>query len=82
MANFSDTKLKWLMVVLMVTIVFACAKPYYGYTRQEWDGMSDTYKSKIQAEYQQVLDAKNSQKHKDLIEEHRQKTIDFGFEMQ
>jgi len=62
----------------MIVLLSACSKPYYGYTRDEWNNLPEKEKAAVKAEYQQAIDAKNSQQQMDLIEEHRQKTIDFG----
>lgn len=65
-------------VLTGIILISGCSSPYYGYTKQEWDGFSEKEQAAIKAEYQTVIDAKNNQAHTDKINDRTQSVIDYG----
>ena len=58
--------------------LISCATPYYGYTKNDWESLSEEEQTAVKAEYQDIIDSKKEQKHKDLLESYKQKIIDAG----
>lgn len=69
-------------ITILILICSGCMKPYYGYSENEWIKLSDQEKKAVKLEYQQIINAKNSQRHADLVEERKQEVIDFGVSAQ
>lgn len=66
------------LVVLITLVCSGCVAPYYGYSENEWNNLSENKKRATKAEYQQIIDAKKSQQHADLINERKQQIINRG----
>lgn len=67
------------MPLFMVSFaVSGCATEYYGYSRQQWNAFSQEEQTAIAKEYDYILEEKEQQRHKDLIESYRQKIIERG----
>ena len=67
-----------ILIPALVCVLSACATPYYGYTKSRWQTLSDAEKAAAKAEYQQVIDAKNNQRHDALLEAREQQVLKKG----
>lgn len=56
----------------------ACARPWYGYTREEWRQLSADEQAAARAEYEFIIDQREAQNHEDQIEDRKQSIIDYG----
>jgi hypothetical protein len=56
----------------------SCSTPYYGYTKEKWNNLSEEKKISTKHVYQAITDIRNSQSHKDKINERTQSVIDYG----
>lgn len=70
----------FLIPMLLVLVSLGCAKPYYGYTKAEWDNLTDEERSVIKQDYEFLIEAQNQQKHGDTIDARTQSIIDRGTE--
>jgi hypothetical protein len=60
-------KLMTVSVIVAPLALFRCAKPYYGYTKGEWDQLSKEEILSARSEYEQVLYDKDTMRHEDMI---------------
>ena len=69
------------LILFMVTalmLLFGCVKPYYGYTKAEWEQLSPEEQNSVKSEYEQVLHDKNTMAHEKMIDDRKQQVIDLG----
>jgi len=59
-------------------MVVSCATPYYGYSKSDWDKLTDEEQNAAKAEYKTIIDEKNEQRHQDTIDGMKQNVIDRG----
>lgn len=64
--------------IFVVVIMQGCATPYYGYSKSDWDAMSEIDKVAIKEEYEFIKNTQAQQKHKDIIGARTQSIIDRG----
>lgn len=76
--NIEQQYMKNILLLLSVVLCFSCAKPYYGYSKQEWNSLSIEERTAVRAEYQDIISAKHAQEHEDLLEQRKQSVIDLG----
>ena len=62
----------------LVILSAACATPYYGQTKNEWDKLPEKDQKAIQTEYDEIIFYKNQQQHQNRIEDRRQQVIRRG----
>lgn len=67
-----------LLFLMLSIMVQSCSTPYYGYTKEKWNNFTEEEKISIKNEYQAITDIRNSQSHKDKINERTQSVIDYG----
>ena len=66
------------LILLSVTLCFSCAKPYYGYSKQDWDKLPVEQQRIIKAEFQPIIDSTRLQAHKNMMQKRKQSLIDLG----
>ncbi len=62
--------------------LLACSTPYYGYTKEDWDNLTEQERINIKDEYRAILATKNNQAHADKIDTRKQSIINYGIEKQ
>lgn len=62
----------------LVLVLGACARPWYGYSRDEWRRLSADEQAAARAEYEFIIEQREAQKHEDLIDDRKQSIIDYG----
>jgi hypothetical protein len=67
-----------LFVMLATATLMGCSSPYYGYSQQEWNSLSEEEKLSIKKQYLQIVDSKVEQRHEDRIDARTQSVIDRG----
>jgi len=67
-----------LSIISVLFILQACTTQYYGHTKNEWDNFSKEEKMAIKLEYQEIIDSRNKQAHKDIINSRTEQVIDMG----
>jgi len=65
-----------LVVVLLTT--FGCTKPYYGYSKTEWEELTEEEQQAVKSQYARVLHDKDTMRHEDMIDDRKQQVIDLG----
>ena len=68
---------KTILISILITLS-ACAKPYYGYSKQEWNALSIPQRQAVIKEYQPIIDAKRAQQYHDDIARQKETLIDLG----
>ena len=63
---------------IILLALTGCAKPYYGYTKSEWDQLSPEEQLAAKSERETVLHEKNTMRHEDMIDDRKQQVIDLG----
>jgi len=72
-------KFRTIACILLVIVVFqGCSTPYYGYSKEGWESLSDEERIAKKEEYQVIIDSKKQQAHKDIIDARTQSVIDLG----
>ncbi len=51
--------MKYLLLMIPVYFISACAMENYGYTDQQWASMTEEEKEKVKKEFTQAVNAKN-----------------------
>lgn len=69
----------FLSVILMV-FCMGCSMFYYGYTKEEWNALSEQTKHEVKQEYQRVMETKEAQKHDDIIEKRDESVGGYGIQ--
>lgn len=59
-----------LTVAVVMFGLQACATPYYGYSKADWDNLGEAQRATIRQAYQVVVDSRQDQAHRDLIDSH------------
>jgi len=67
-----------LSITTVLFILQACTTQHYGHTKNEWDNFSKEEKMAIKLEYQEIIDSRNKQDHKNIIESRTEQVIDMG----
>ena len=67
-----------LCTILVIILLLGCATPYYGYSKTEWEKLSDEEKKAAQTEYDEIIQFKYRQKHEDQFEDRKQQIINRG----
>ncbi len=70
------------LLMISASLLQACSSPYYGYTKNEWDSLTDEQRTIVKEEYQAVITARNNQSHTDKLDERTQSIIEFGVNRQ
>ena len=60
--------------------LLGCSTPYYGYSKDDWNNLSEEERIAIKKEYQFIIEARERQKHEDVIDARTQSVIDLGVE--
>ena len=63
---------------MAVFLLASCATPYYGYSKQEWQKLTEVEKKAAQKEYEEIIRFKYHQKHEDQLEDRKQSVINRG----
>jgi len=71
-------KLVKLYLTIVIILFVGCATPYYGYTKTEWEKLSDEEKKVAQAEYDEIIHFKYRQEHEDQFDDRKQQIINRG----
>jgi hypothetical protein len=66
------------LYVVGVMFLSGCSMFYYGYTKEEWDALSEQTKIEVKKEYQRVMETKEAQKHDDVIEQRDESVGGYG----
>ncbi len=75
----SNTKIiRSTFFLTIATFLTSCATPYYGYSENDWNKLSDDERKTTRSEYKDIVDAKNDQRHRDKINSMKDKIIDRG----
>ena len=70
-----------IFLILSFTLAVAgCSSPYYGYTKADWNNLSDEQQIAIKQEYQNIIDSKSEQAHQDIIDARTRSIINRGVE--
>lgn len=69
-----------LFIISSLFIIQSCAKPYYGYSEEQWNKLSSLERESIKSEYKTILDSKQSQDHDNIINARDQSIKDFAKE--
>ena len=65
--------------VLMSVLTFsAYANPYYGYSKEEWDKLSEQQQQAVKKEYAEMLKKKKDLEHDQLLRERDEQIIRRG----
>jgi len=67
-----------IIILLTINMAYGCSAPYYGYTRSEWDNLTEEKKAAIKDEYKIIIDSRNEQKHTDKINSRTQSVLESG----
>ena len=70
--------MKMLIIFCAIIALASCAKPYYGYSEQEWHALSFPEQQAVIKEYQPILEAKRAQQHSDEIARQKETLLDLG----
>ena len=65
-------------LVIATLLIVGCATPYYGYSKEEWQKLSDEEKKVAEKEYEEIIQFKYRQEHEDQFEHQKQKMINRG----
>ena len=74
--NFRNILLSGILFSL-VTLV-ACANSYYGYSKEEWDKLSEQQQQAAKQEYEEMLQKKKDLEHDQLLRERDEQIIRRG----
>ena len=66
------------LVLLFFLAFTACASSYYGYSKEEWDKLSEEQKQAAKQEYEEILKKKKDLEHDQLLRERDQQVIRRG----
>ncbi|WP_455220375.1 hypothetical protein [Kaarinaea lacus] len=69
-----------IIIIIIILVLSACATPYYGYSKKEWERLSEEEKQAAQAEYKEIINYKLRRKHEDQFEARKQQIIQRGVE--
>lgn len=65
-------------ILLGVLSFVACANPYYGYDKEEWEKLSEEQQQTIKQEYEEMLKKKKDWEHDQLLRERDEQVIRRG----
>ena len=65
-------------VLISVLTFSACANPYYGYSKEEWDKLSEQQQQAVKKEYAEMLKKKKDLEHDQLLRERDEQIIRRG----
>ena len=63
---------------MAVFLLVSCVTPYYGYSKEEWQKLTELEKKTAQEEYEEIIRFKYRQEHEDQFEERKQSVINRG----
>ena len=66
------------MTVFISCLLQACSVFYFGHTKEEWNKLSATEKSKVKEEYQAIIQTRTDQAHDDKVNGRTQSIMDYG----
>ncbi len=69
------------MIISFAYLITACATPYYGYSKEEWQQLSGEDQQAVQAEYKEIIDYQYRQKHEGKFEARKQQIIRRGTDL-
>ena len=75
-----NTLYKPINILFLILAIQGCSTPYYGYSKEDWNSLSEEERIAIKKEYQSIIDSNREQQHKDILDERTQSIIDRGVE--
>jgi hypothetical protein len=69
---------RYLFFILTTLLIVSCAKPYYGYSKSDWDSLSENDKAVVGYEYSKIIAYQKEQKHTDIIDASTHSVVDLG----
>ena len=67
-----------LSLAVTAFLMVSCATPYYGYSKQEWQKLSEEEKQAVQTEYEEIIQFKYRQEHEDQFDDRKHQIINRG----
>jgi TRAP-type C4-dicarboxylate transport system substrate-binding protein len=65
-------------IAIVTILLMSCATPYYGYSKAEWQKLSEEEKKTIQTEYDAIIQFNYRQEHEDQFDDRKQLVIKRG----
>lgn len=63
---------------LVCATIIGCSMFYYGYTKDEWNVLSEEEQLRVKEEYKRVMATKNEQEAKNTIDKRTDSILDYG----
>ena len=65
-------------LLFSVFTISVCASPYYGYSKEEWDKLSEQQQQVVKKEYEDMLKKKKDLEHDQLLRDRDEQIIRRG----